>query len=247
MNVPQIQISEIFRSIQGEGILSGYDTLFLRFQGCKIGCKWCDTKYSWKTGNKYKWKVSELCNHISTNLKYPRESWICITGGEPLEQSESLLWLVEKLHDSDYKKISIETSGIISCDAKGKVILPDAKEIVDLHLYDVFFSVSPKLPSALGKRFDEDEFHKIYHFWTKSTSVPYKLQLKYVVSSVEDLEIIDRLFRVVGIKNNPSHISLQLEESTIGKSVFIAKVMNLTQKYPNVKISVQQHKVLKLK
>lgn len=40
-------ISEIFYSIQGEGLLTGVPSVFIRLAGCTLGCQWCDTKYAW--------------------------------------------------------------------------------------------------------------------------------------------------------------------------------------------------------
>jgi 7-carboxy-7-deazaguanine synthase len=46
-----MQITEIFLSIQGEGLQSGLPTLFIRFSGCNLRCTYCDTKYSYEGGN----------------------------------------------------------------------------------------------------------------------------------------------------------------------------------------------------
>ena len=42
----RIQISEIFTSIEGEGILFGTKTMFVRMAGCHLRCRWCDTLYA---------------------------------------------------------------------------------------------------------------------------------------------------------------------------------------------------------
>jgi 7-carboxy-7-deazaguanine synthase len=41
------RIAEIFHSIQGEGPTAGLPAVFVRLQGCSVGCRWCDTRYSW--------------------------------------------------------------------------------------------------------------------------------------------------------------------------------------------------------
>ena len=41
------RIAETFYSIQGEGATAGLPAVFVRLQGCTVGCGWCDTKYSW--------------------------------------------------------------------------------------------------------------------------------------------------------------------------------------------------------
>ena len=43
-----LRLSEVFLSIQGEGPSAGTPAHFIRLQGCDVGCRWCDTKYSWE-------------------------------------------------------------------------------------------------------------------------------------------------------------------------------------------------------
>ena len=45
-----MKVNEIFKSIQGEGILMGLPTIFIRLTGCNLRCKWCDTTYSYYEG-----------------------------------------------------------------------------------------------------------------------------------------------------------------------------------------------------
>lgn len=40
-------INEIFQTIQGEGVFTGVPAVFIRLQGCPVGCSWCDTKQTW--------------------------------------------------------------------------------------------------------------------------------------------------------------------------------------------------------
>ena len=60
-----LRVNEIFRSIQGEGVLTGQPMTFLRLFGCNLDCKYCDTDYSRKTGsNCEELSVKEITTRI---------------------------------------------------------------------------------------------------------------------------------------------------------------------------------------
>src|SRR5678815_6049615 len=77
------RIAEIFFSIQGEGPTAGLPAVFIRLQGCSVGCRWCDTKYSWDPAAGRAVDLDEL---MSQARSYPCRR-VVITGGEPLESS----------------------------------------------------------------------------------------------------------------------------------------------------------------
>lgn len=116
-----IQISEIFYSFQGESSLVGNPTLFVRFSGCNLRCKICDTKYSLKPG-KYL-SIDEILLFIK-KIDCP---YVCITGGEPLLQPNGLIQLVKRLHKMG-KIISIETNGSYSVKKLPKYV----KKVLDV-------------------------------------------------------------------------------------------------------------------
>ncbi|MEM1582972.1 MAG: 7-carboxy-7-deazaguanine synthase QueE, partial [Candidatus Bathyarchaeia archaeon] len=86
-----MKISEIFFSIEGEGIEIGRPEVFVRLSGCNLRCSWCDTKYALKNGKEM--SIEEIIQEIG---KYPCKN-ISITGGEPLLQRKELLELVKRL------------------------------------------------------------------------------------------------------------------------------------------------------
>lgn len=43
----QYPINEMFQTLQGEGVYTGVPAIFIRLQGCPVGCSWCDTKHTW--------------------------------------------------------------------------------------------------------------------------------------------------------------------------------------------------------
>ena len=77
------RIAECFFSIQGEGATAGTPAVFIRLQGCSVGCQWCDTKYSWDPAAGREVTLDELVEEASA---FPCRRAV-ITGGEPLESS----------------------------------------------------------------------------------------------------------------------------------------------------------------
>ncbi|MGD9345380.1 MAG: 7-carboxy-7-deazaguanine synthase QueE [Candidatus Aminicenantes bacterium] len=103
---PTLKITEIFPSIQGEGLRSGEPTIFIRLTGCNLRCGFCDTKYAWQGGEDH--SVERILETIQKiKRRYPAD-WVCLTGGEPLIQP--MATFVEQLKSSGFK-VQIETNG----------------------------------------------------------------------------------------------------------------------------------------
>ena len=88
------KLSEIFTSIEGEGILFGTKTMFVRLAGCPFKCHWCDTSYALPMDSGIDYSVEEVKEIISKNLQ-PNTYKINFTGGEPLVQYEAVLELAK--------------------------------------------------------------------------------------------------------------------------------------------------------
>jgi len=101
-----MRISEIFRSIQGEGRSQGLITTFVRLSGCNLDCRWCDTPYAREEGKEV--PVEDVFRAVEF-LPCRR---VCITGGEPLLQIGPVAALAGRLHGAGYH-IEIETNGTI--------------------------------------------------------------------------------------------------------------------------------------
>ncbi|MBI4240749.1 MAG: 7-carboxy-7-deazaguanine synthase QueE [Candidatus Rokubacteria bacterium] len=101
------RVAECFFSIQGEGVTAGAPAVFVRLQGCSVGCQWCDTKYSWDPAGGREVSLEALVEEASA---YPCRR-VVITGGEPLE-SLLFLPLVEALKARGFT-IEVETSGTL--------------------------------------------------------------------------------------------------------------------------------------
>ncbi len=79
-----LKITEIFPSVQGEGLRQGEPTIFIRLSGCNLKCSFCDTKYAWEEGQQY--SVDQVLEEVRKIRQSFPAQWICITGGEPLLQ-----------------------------------------------------------------------------------------------------------------------------------------------------------------
>jgi len=99
-----LPLIEKFYTIQGEGYNVGKAAFFIRIGGCDIGCKWCDSKYSWKYGINSLVKTEELATEI---IKSGYKN-VVVTGGEPLMYN---LDIFTKLLKKNNIKTYLETSG----------------------------------------------------------------------------------------------------------------------------------------
>ncbi len=102
-------ITEIFKSIQGEGTRAGLPCIFVRLTGCNLRCTWCDTAYAFHGGTRHTLddilaRVASLADHNGRRIPL-----VEITGGEPLLQPETPV-LAQRLLDAGYT-VMIETSG----------------------------------------------------------------------------------------------------------------------------------------
>jgi 7-carboxy-7-deazaguanine synthase len=108
-------ITEIFKSIQGEGTRAGLPCIFVRLTGCNLRCTWCDTAYAFHGGKKM--SVEEVLTRVDALAGRAAEAaapqaavpLVELTGGEPLLQEE-IYPLAEKLVAAKYD-VMIETSG----------------------------------------------------------------------------------------------------------------------------------------
>jgi 7-carboxy-7-deazaguanine synthase len=101
-----MQITEIYKSLQGESTYAGLPCVFVRLTGCNLRCSWCDTEYSFYGGRKV---APELVFEEVGRLS-PDGGLVEITGGEPMLQERELIPLMQRLLDSGYK-VLLETSG----------------------------------------------------------------------------------------------------------------------------------------
>ena len=203
-------VSEIFKSVQGEGVNLGTPTVFLRLAVCNLHCWYCDTKYTWM----YSKETLELVKKDMERLaipddKIPRDirvyaqseearsvpvgdveseirafnpDHLVITGGEPMLQQRQLVYLLRrlKIKCKDYF-VEVETNGTIKPDEN---ILP----LVDQ------WNVSPKLESSGNSRFAREKKSVLEYFASLRNSF-----FKFVVQNDADLAEVESLARQTSI------------------------------------------------
>ena len=101
-----LRLTEIFYSLQGEASRVGLPTVFIRLTGCPLRCRWCDTTYAFRGGERL--TIDEILARVS-DLGLPE---VCVTGGEPLAQA-ACRELLATLADAGHR-VSLETSGALS-------------------------------------------------------------------------------------------------------------------------------------
>src|SRR5712691_4310014 len=176
-----MKIAEIFYSIQGEGILAGTPSVFVRTSGCNLRCTWCDTPYtSWKP------EGEDLpVGTILTEARRHGATHVVVTGGEPMITNE-IVELTRGLKELELH-VTIETAGT--------VYQPVACDLM---------SISPKLANSTpdqregGRWAAQHDRLRYQPEILERLMAGYSYQLKFVVAAPEDLEEIDAILKEIG-------------------------------------------------
>lgn len=171
-----MKVAEIFYSVQGEGILLGTPSVFIRASGCNLRCTWCDTPYaSWEP------EGEDLpIGHILGEVRRYPARHVVITGGEPMIMPD-IVELTEALARDD-RHITIETAGTVF-----KPVRCD------------LMSISPKLSNSTpyqrdgGRWVAQHERLRIQIPVLRRLIDNYEYQLKFVIATPEDLAEIRAL------------------------------------------------------
>ncbi len=176
-----MRVIELFYSLQGEGMLVGTPSVFVRLAGCPFRCRWCDTKYGWDYAAGEELDPDQIVERVS---QWPCR-FVVLTGGEPLIGPDrsvrpGLAELSHRLKDLG-KHITIETAGTL--------FVPDLT--CDL------MSISPKLANSASRvgthqtdRLDLETIRLLIH--------AYPYQLKFVVESPADVPEVRQVLGQLG-------------------------------------------------
>jgi 7-carboxy-7-deazaguanine synthase len=101
-----LEVTEIYKSIQGESSHTGLPCVFVRLTGCNLRCVWCDTAHAFRGGRKM--SVQDVVGKVQSF----GIGLVEVTGGEPLQQKE-VFTLMDALLEENFR-VMLETSGSLS-------------------------------------------------------------------------------------------------------------------------------------
>ncbi|KEY90920.1 queosine biosynthesis [Candidatus Photodesmus blepharus] len=218
-------INEIFETIQGEGHFTGTPSVFIRFQKCLVRCTWCDTKQTWDASP----KNERTLNEISTKPK-GSSTWCASSSQEIVEAyrkqgffskhivitgGEPCIYDLRPLSEKFEEigcRCQIETSG--------------TSEILTSKM--TWVTVSPKVSKKQG-------------LTVTNAALCRANEIKHLVKTRRDIEILDRLLSETNINEN-TVIALQPMSQNIRATKLCIEIC--IQR--NWKLSVQTHKYLNI-
>jgi len=205
-----LNISEHFHSIQGEGSTAGSQAVFLRLKACNLlcggtmtrqdgelhnGAKWrCDTIETWIEGDSHSIQGAYDLIYRNYGQMLANGSHLIITGGEPLLQQEALkefLFTWSKFSDIKIPFIEVETNGTIEPD-------PEFAMMVDL------WNVSPKLSNSgmpKKRRIKPDALLKYAEFTRENTAI-----FKFVIFDQDDIIEANEMINGFGVKKDQVYL-----------------------------------------
>lgn len=224
----EANIKEIFSSIQGEGPVIGYKQLFIRFCGCNLTCKYCDTDFDLK--NSYKYSPASLLEKICEDYDISKFHSISLTGGEPLLNTDFLKIFLQSLKEKTALKIYLETNATLY------------NELLEIKDYIDIISADIKLPSCTGKNTFE-----LHEKFLKNCNGIYTFAKIVFNEDITEDEI--KICTTLAQTNN---IELILQPEMDDKSMcvnseFCVKTLNrfLTY-YQNIRLIPQMHKFMQI-
>ena len=219
-------IREIFQSIQGEGPYIGCSHVFIRFCGCNLSCKYCDTDFDKRYARSF--SPEELVFEIN---KYGKNLTVALTGGEPLLFSEFLSEFLPMLKEQGHA-VYLETNG------------PLPKELKKIIKYVDIVSADIKLPSAAEVIINTNDVSEFFSI-AKEKELFAKVVFNSKINENEINYIVD-----IATKNN-IEIILQPEMSGDKPLISPEKIEDIYNKictkYCRVRLIPQMHKFIGLR
>ncbi len=170
-----MRIAELYQSVQGEGLLTGTPSVFVRTSGCNLRCWFCDTPYtSWEPEGEERSVADVLAQTLGFDCRH-----VVITGGEPMLFAE-LGPLCQALHDAG-RHLTIETAGTLFLDLACDLM-----------------SISPKLANSTPSAARAPSWHARHERTRHAPNAirqlieRYEYQFKFVIDRPEDCDEVAR-------------------------------------------------------
>jgi 7-carboxy-7-deazaguanine synthase len=241
-----LQISEIFSSIQGEGLLAGRRQIFIRLAECNLECSYCDTVH--EAGESCRVETGPgsgsfdlLPQPLSLDMVLGIVSvWhsrlpgahhsISITGGEPLLQAEALRQWLPRLRR--LLPIHLETNGTLPAE------LEQVVENLD------YISMDMKLPSTAGCGEDLWDRHRLF----LKGALDRNVSVKVVIAEDTPLEELRQVYNIIVSVAPATPLFLQPLSKADGVAVSALRMLQLQEaaaaRLPDVRVIPQMHRML---
>jgi len=233
----KVRLFEIFTSVEGEGILYGTKTLFVRLAGCPFTCFYCDTKESLPLDSGTEYTIEEANKLIDSNLKNQTYK-VNFTGGDPLIQHEAVALLAKHIQ---HKKIPTYLESSCFDIDRFNHVLPFIDIVkIEFKTKDSDFVDSKHYDKLIGQTMKCLE---------SSVSTKKTTYIKIVVSSKTQLnefkDLVNQIFNIVS-KNNLDGFIIQPTYGVSEPSLEL--LLNLYDivypHYVDVKVVPQLHKLI---
>ncbi|WP_290654690.1 7-carboxy-7-deazaguanine synthase QueE [Idiomarina sp.] len=219
------RINEIFETLQGEGTFTGVPSIFIRLQGCPVGCPWCDTQHTWETRAEDEVSVATMMAKTDATSQWAAMSasdilaeirkqgyqakHVVITGGEPA--MFDLLPLANAL-EAQGLQLQIETSGTF-----------------ELKVTEgTWVTVSPKLDMPGG-------------YLVRADAMARANEIKHPIAMQKHIDALDAL-----LAHNPVREDVQICLQPISQRPRATELAMQTCIARNWRLSVQLHKYLNI-
>lgn len=159
-------INSIYRATEGEGVFLGRPQIFVRYQGCTVGCLNCDSKDTWDFNQDMEQSLEEVMEAVYREGYNGKIKNVSITGGDPLHPAHvpHVLSLIKLLKEKGY---------YVNLEAAGTRVVDEIFDLVD------YISFDYKTPST-------GVITPLKNISKMITQYPYKFQVKAVISDQKD-------------------------------------------------------------
>lgn len=233
----KVRIFEIFTSVEGEGLLYGTKTLFVRLAGCPFACFYCDTvdALPLNSGNEY--EIGYACTMIDKYLE-DKTYKVNFTGGEPLLQAEAVMEMAKHLKS---KKISTYLESSCFDSAKFSIVLP----FIDFIKIEFKTKDSEFVDTKHYSKLIENAFECLKMAVSKNKITYIKIVVSSKTKQNQFEELVKGIFEVVSKKDIAGFIiqpTYGIAEPSLEK---LLKFYDIVQPYySEVRIIPQIHKLI---